>query len=121
MDARHESLAHETVNQLIEFINHYIAQHTDEVVSHMDLLEDMKMITSDIYQLAGRAIEVEAMLSRQNLLSTDVVCLPLIDEMVVEDNEFDEFLVNMEMILATRGEEQPFYRGLSDILLKMTK
>lgn len=116
MDPRHESLSQEMLNQFIHLMNNYVRQNTDEVVTHDRLREDMKRMALYIYDYAHMRVDVEAMLSKKNLLSVDIVPLPSVNELTTREKDFATVLRVLEKMLAKSRRESPFYSKAQEIL-----
>jgi hypothetical protein len=101
MDSRHESLREGLLNHFIHILNAYIASDTDTLVEDDSLRHAIQSMCHQIYQFFGEAVDVDGILSKHNLLSIDVVLLPLIPDpepsTLLKKTEFSNFVNEMEM------------------------
>jgi len=91
MDPRHESLKQAVLNHLIQSINQYLIDHTDQLVKNEFVLNEIAAITKPIYHYLGMNINSDEILSKHNLLSIDVVLFP-----IATDPEADKKLNDAE-------------------------
>lgn len=80
MDPRHESFKQGLLNHIINTINLYIRDNTDAIVQSPFLLNAVRGICKRIYAYLGVPVDVDEIISRQNLLSIDVVMLPAVED-----------------------------------------
>lgn len=116
MDSRHESFEQETMNQCIELMNDYICKNTDELASKESLREDMRIISQYIYHFSHLPVDVDAVFSKKNLLSVDIISLPLIEEMIGDVKNFPVMIKNIKLIIAKRNRNDGFYKKLDDVI-----
>ncbi|OGT63007.1 MAG: hypothetical protein A3E85_04900 [Gammaproteobacteria bacterium RIFCSPHIGHO2_12_FULL_45_12] len=110
MDARHQSVAEETLNQLVNFMNQYLQTEMDQVLAIRELHTDMRKILKYIYQYAKLEVDVDAILSKQNLLSVDRVGLPRLDNLLIPDkNSFMRVIDAIQAVLnqLDKGNRSP--------------
>lgn len=105
MDPRHESYKQGMLNHIINTINVYMKDHTDTFVVNDSAQEKIKHICKQIYRYLGVRVDVDGVISRHNLLSIDVVTLP-----VVEDPEAQRIL-----------KQDDFVRLIEDIYAGLNK
>jgi len=103
MDSRHESYKQEVLNQLISVINAYIKDNTDNVVVDYVVQTQIKEICKSIYQYVGAEIDIDGILSKKNLLSIDVVLLPMVADpeatVVLTQSDFAKVVEKIKLIL----------------------
>lgn len=80
MDPRHESLEQELLNDLINLLNQYIQEQTDELLEKPELCKELKEIADYIYSHVKLNVEVDEIFSKKNFLSIDIVPLPFLGE-----------------------------------------
>lgn len=92
MDPRHQSFKQGLLNELIGLINDYMHDHVDQLVQNEVLLIYLREICRLIYSYLDLKVDVEGILSRKNLLSIDMVLLPLATDpeaiKVLKDDDF---------------------------------
>jgi hypothetical protein len=122
MDARHITLAQQISNEIIQFINRYVQDNTDDILSQHDLLEDLKEISKCLYEYADMTVDVESIFSKRNILSIDTVFLPHIEEgnLYKQRNTVDymEFIEHVKSHVSDRESEgnDDFYDHVFKIL-----
>lgn len=100
MDPRHQSIAQETLNELVDLINKYVRDSTDEVLAKQELHNDMRKISKYIYQYADMKVDVDGILSTKNILSIDTVLLPNLDKVLIQDkNSFMQVVDYIQSVL----------------------
>lgn len=103
MDPRHEPLKEAFLNHLITTINFYIQQHLNDLVNHPDVIHEIDCIAREIYRYLGIKVDVEAILSRHNLLSIDVVLFPSVADTeankILTDEAFKKLVSEIKLIL----------------------
>ncbi|VVC75792.1 hypothetical protein AQUSIP_10890 [Aquicella siphonis] len=80
MDPRHESFKQGLLNHVISTINSYMKDNMDAFVASETSQEKARKICKHIYQYLGVAVDVDGIISKHNLLSIDVVMLPVVDD-----------------------------------------
>jgi len=88
MDPRHESPERAALTQLIILINHYIQNNIDDIFANEMIYQEIKGICETIYFFLGVEVDVETILSKQNLLSIDMVLFPHLND--VTENKFHQ-------------------------------
>ncbi len=119
MDARHESLEQEAVNDMIHFINDYLCDHTDEILLDEPMRDEMKHLVTYLYEAVHQSVRVDDIFSKKNILSFDRILLPTMDEMVIARNGRRDFIEGMHHIatlLAQHRDHPLFYQTLQHIL-----
>ncbi len=107
MDARHEPLQQEILNQLISKMNDYIKDNIDELVSNKILQDQIKAICKLIYYYSKLEVDIDGILSKHNLLSTDVVFFPAISEIENQISLEDDFAKLIAMIKSIVKQDKP--------------
>lgn len=91
MDPRHESLKRAALTQLIIVINHYIQHNIDDIFASDVIYNEVQGICKSIYTFIGIEVDVDTILSKQNLLSIDMVLFPHLDDIVESQFEVNDF------------------------------
>lgn len=117
MDSRHESLQQQTLNHLINVFNNYISQNIDTFLQKDELHNDVKEMAKTIYHCAGKQVEVELILAKENLLSIDRVPLPIIDEMLPNEEDFLKLLGEIKSVSEKQNGDPDLRKSLVDILM----
>jgi len=104
MDSRHESLKEGCLNHLIMAINDYMTDNIDALMEDSILLEEMIEICNRIYLYLGVKVDTENILSKHNLLSTDVVLFPYVPDpegnKILNDADFKKLIAGIKKIIS---------------------
>jgi hypothetical protein len=118
MDARHEALEQSIVNELIEIMNHTMRERTEALLSNKALCDDIKAIATVIYHYAQMWVDVEGVISKQNVLSTDVVLLPMVITISTPEISFTQVMESIASVIEKKSGSDVFYHDIQAILNK---
>jgi len=88
MDTRYESKEQILLNELIGLANRYGVLELDACPQ---LLKLMQALLEKVYRYAEMDVDVSALLAKHNRLSVDVLLLPMIDELFINQARQDEY------------------------------
>lgn len=123
MDPRHESQKQAVLNHLIQSINTYLIDHTDQLVKNEFVLNEISGITKSIYHYLGMNIDSDEILSKHNLLSIDVVLFPTATDPEADKKFNDAEFANLMSMLSKKLQMKPesqlqqdFQNNLSNVI-----
>lgn len=125
MDSRHETLDQEILNRFIHYLNQFIANNVDEILIQAWLANDIKRISQHIYDYAQIEVDIVNLLAKKNLLSIDLVQLPMIDDATLcrverKNSDFSKMLNEIQFLILKKNNidmgRHHFYAGLQQIL-----
>lgn len=121
MDPRHETKSQEFFNELIIFINYSMQKNPGELLSDTQSLSALQTIVKYIYRYANMWVDVENTLSAKNLLSKDVVLLPLISALILKREfdglSFNEVIIEIQTLISSNLNHS-FFVDLKEVVNK---
>jgi hypothetical protein len=103
MDVRHQSFKEALINQIITIINKYINENIDSLLKNESLQSEIKYICKHIYDYLNIPVDIDGILSKHNLLSIDVVMLPLVTDpeanRILNNGDFKKLINEIKLTL----------------------